>query len=97
MTLSLTDTFLVARVTAGDISGAATNFCSLSTDGYRQAFLTIGVTDLLSDLTEIGTLTPVFVTSDDAKYYFEQTIDGHLLLFPVRFVRENGLWRIVEF
>ena len=88
---------MVARITAGDISGAVTNFCSLSTDGYRQAFLTIGATDLLSDLPHIGTLTPVFVRNEEAQYYFEGTIDGHLLLFPVKFVRENGAWKIMEF
>jgi hypothetical protein len=48
-------------------------------------------------MNQIGTLTPVFIENDQAEYYFEQTISGHLFLFPVEFVKENGVWKISEF
>ena len=54
-------------------------------------------TSSISDITQIGPITPVFIKSDTAEYYFEQTIDGHLLLFPIEFVKENGVWKILEF
>ena len=88
---------MTARVAAGDISGSAQYFSSLSADDYQQAFLCIGTTKLISDMNQIGTLTPVFIENDQAEYYFEQTISGHLFLFPVEFVKENGVWKISEF
>jgi hypothetical protein len=84
-------------VAAGNISGAASCFCHDTTDAYRQSFLVIGQTDLISDVNQIGTLTPVFVRSDAAEYYFEKTIEGHTILFPVDFMKENGVWKIVSF
>ena len=88
---------MVSHVASGDIAGAITSFCSVTAEGYRQALLTLGTTDLTSDVNQIGPLTPVFIKSDTAQYYFEQTVDGHLLLFPVEFVKENGVWKILEF
>ena len=84
-------------VTNGDIDDAITYFSSASADKYREAFLTIGLNKANSDLSEVGTLTPVFIDQDAAQYYFEQTIDGHLILFTVDFVKENGVWKILEF
>ena len=45
----------------------------------------------------IGPLTPVFIENDTAQYYFEQTIEGEVFLFPVEFVKENGTWKVLEF
>ena len=84
-------------VTARDIPGAIPTFCSATADGYCQTFLAIGIDALSNDIDDIGPLTPVFIRSDTAEYYFEQTIDGQLLLFPVEFVKENGEWRIMQF
>ena len=88
---------MVAHATSGDIPGAILDFSRLTADGYRRAFLADGTSDLASDIGQIGTLTPVFIRNDEAEYYFEQTIDGQLLLFRVEFVRENGVWKIMEF
>jgi hypothetical protein len=84
-------------VVQGDIPGASQYFSSLTADGYRQAFLCIGIGDLTSDINAIGPLTPVYIRNNLAQYYFEQTIGGQLLLFPVDFVKENGAWKILEF
>jgi hypothetical protein len=88
---------MTAHVAAGDISGAVACFSSASVDGYRQAFLCIGTAKLISDINAIGPLTPVYIENDQAEYYFEQTIGGQLLLFPVEFVKENSIWKISEF
>ncbi len=85
------------RVINGDFSGAAKDFSVSSADDYQQAFLCIGAAKANSDMGQIGALTPVFIENDTAQYYFEQTIDGHLLLFPVNFEKENGLWKVSEF
>jgi len=88
---------MVAHITSGDIPGAITCFSSVSADGYRSAYCSIGIDDLTSDINAIGTLSPVYIRNDTAEYCFYQTIDGHQLLFPVDFVKENGTWKISEF
>jgi len=52
---------------------------------------------MISDINDIGPLTPVYIENNLAQYYFEQTIGGQILLFPVQFVNENGTWKIFEF
>jgi len=84
-------------IAAGDVTGAVSCFSSESADGYRVAFLSIGTNDSASDISQIGTLTPVFIKNDTAEYYFEQNIGGQTLLFTVEFVKENGIWKIFEF
>jgi hypothetical protein len=37
------------------------------------------------------------VEDDHAQYYFESTIDGKVITFPVEFVKEAGQWKIVEY
>jgi hypothetical protein len=84
-------------VVQGDISGAAQFFCSKTADGYLQAFYCIGSAKVISDINDIGPLSPVYIENNLAQYYFEQTVGDNLLLFPVQFVRENGKWKIFEF
>lgn len=84
-------------VAKGDISGAAQYFCSKTADGYQQAFLCIGLAKISSDISDIGPPTPVYIRNNLAQYYFEQTVNGATLLFPIQFVRENGTWKIFEF
>jgi NHL repeat len=84
-------------VTAGNISAALTHFSSASVDDYQQAWNILGTSDVISDVSQIGPLTPIFIKDETAKYYFEQTIDGQPLIFPVEFIKENGVWKIQEF
>ncbi len=88
---------MAAHVAAGDIPGTVSSFCSDTKNGYRQAFINIGTNDLASDISQIGTLTPVFIRNDAAEYYFEKNIEGHTILFPVEFMKENGVWKIISF
>ncbi len=69
----------------------------MKTANCRDAFLTIGINDSISDMSQVGTLTPVSIKNDTAEYYFEQTVRGQPLLFTVNCVRENGVWKIMEF
>ena len=85
------------QLVAGDIEGAINHFSTDSADDYRDAFLEIGINKLNADINAIGALTPVFIKKDTAQYYFERTIEGELLLFPVDFVKENGMWKILGF
>jgi hypothetical protein len=88
---------MVSHATSGDLSGSVASFSIESAQEYLQAFLSVGAEQTLSDMNDIGTLTPVFIKSDTAEYYFEQTINGQLTLFPVEFVKENGAWKILEY
>ncbi len=85
------------RVAAGNISGAAQCFSSLSVDDYQQDYLTIGTANLTSAINQVGTLTPVYIYNDKAEYYFEQVVNGQTITFPVEFRKENGIWKISEF
>jgi hypothetical protein len=84
------------HVAAEDIHGALQYFSSASADNYRQAMQSLGA-EVISDLRQIGPLTPVFVKSDSAEYYFEKSIEGITILFPVEFMKENGAWKIISF
>jgi hypothetical protein len=80
-----------------DFNAAASYFSIASADQYRRAFLSGGAANIISAINQIGTLTPVSIKDDTAEYYFEQVIAGQTITFPVKFVRENGLWKISEF
>jgi hypothetical protein len=88
---------MAARVANGDISGAAKYFSSKTAEDYLQDFLTIGTSSLISAINQTGTLTPVSIENDLAQYYFEQTIAGQVAGFPVEFIKEDGVWKILEF
>jgi DNA-binding beta-propeller fold protein YncE len=87
-----------AQLVAGNVSAAIPFFCISSRDRYREAFSSIGTTELASLISSIPTpLIPIFIDGDIAQYRFEQVIEGRTLSFPVDFVKENGTWKIVEF
>ena len=85
------------HVVNGDIPGAISYFSVASSDKYRQAFLSVGTANTISAINQIGTLTPDYIGSDEAEFYFQQVIDGQTITFPVKFDKENGVWKILEF
>jgi WD40 repeat protein len=88
---------MVDHATSGDISGAISTFSAMTAGQYQQAFFTAGNAAIASAVGPIRTLSPVSVMSDTAEYYFEQQIAGQTITFPVKFVKENGVWKILEF
>lgn len=90
---------MVQQLTAAtpDVEAATSNFSQMTAEDYRQGILTIGTDKVRLDMNAVGALTPVFIENDKAQYYFEQTIEGRVFLFPVEFVKENGVWKVLEF
>ena len=88
---------MVTHVNFGDLAGSAAFFSVAAADKYQQSFLNLGCANVQSAINDIGTLTPAEVKDDTAQYYFEQVIDGQTITFPVEFVKENGVWKILEF
>jgi hypothetical protein len=90
---------VVQQLTAAspNVEAAMSYFSQTTADGYRQEIFTIGTDKVRLDMSAIGVLTPVFIENNAAQYYFEQTIEGQVFLFPVEFVKENGAWKVLEF
>ncbi len=88
---------MTTNIAAGDISGALSYFSIESADDYRQTFLSVGTANTISAISQIGALTPVYIYSDEAEYYFTNTVDRQNITFPVKFDKENGVWKILEF
>src|SRR5207245_6408821 len=82
-------TLMTQRLLAADIPGAIPYFSGVSADKYRDAFLSIGTTDLTPVISQIGTITPVFIGGSDAQYRFDQVIQGITITFPINFVLEK--------
>jgi hypothetical protein len=90
-------TAMTQRLLAGDIAGAIPYFSYITAENYRAAYLSIGPTELASIIAQIPAITPIFIAGDEAQYTFDQVIDGFTITFPIRFVRENGLWKIMDY
>jgi hypothetical protein len=55
-----------------------------------------GVAAVVSDIGNL-TLTPEVIDGSSAEYSFDRVIAGQTVTFPVEFVKENGVWKILEF
>ncbi|HEX5222317.1 MAG TPA: chitobiase/beta-hexosaminidase C-terminal domain-containing protein [Verrucomicrobiae bacterium] len=88
---------MTSSLLLGNIDSAIPYFTWKSGPQYREVFLSIGVTDLMPIIDDIGTIAPVSVENESAQYYFEQEIDGVMIAFPINFTKENGSWRILDF
>lgn len=86
-----------ASLIAQNIAGAIPYFASAAADQYRGAFQSIGATELSVTMSAVPALTLVFLETDSAQYRFDQVIDGITITFPVDFVKENGVWKILEY
>ncbi len=81
----------------GDIDGAISFFASQEAEKYRETYLAIGTKDLIKTISEIPPIKPISLEREEAEYYFKQPIDGVEITFPIKFVRENGKWKIMEY
>jgi DNA-binding beta-propeller fold protein YncE len=82
---------------AGQIENALGQFSVATVDSYRQLFASIPTARLAQNLGAIGQLTPLYITDQEARYYFTSTISGTPFVFVVTLVKENGLWKIRHF
>lgn len=85
------------HIMAGDIPDATSDFSIASQDDYQNLFLATGTSATISTISNIGALSPVYIDDDKAEYYFIQSINGQDIGFLVEFVKENGVWKILEF
>jgi DNA-binding beta-propeller fold protein YncE len=85
------------HVLVGDINGALVYFSSLSVEEYREAYSSIGLKDLMEMFLKIPAIKPVFIKNNKAQYRFEQMVQGHLITFPIEFVKEHGKWKIENY
>ncbi len=81
----------------GNITAAVSCFSSVSADNYRQSLLGIGSADLTFAISQMSAISPSDLESMTAEYYFTSTIAGQTLTFPITFIRENGMWKIMEY
>ena len=81
----------------GDIDRAISFFASHDAEKYREDYLAIGTNDLIKIISEIPPIKPISIERDEAEYYFKQPVDGVEITFPIKFVKENGKWKILEY
>jgi len=84
-----------AALLSGNLQEAARHFSSQSADQYFRTFTSMGST--LISATMNKTLTVATIEAETAQYYFDDVIGGVTVTFPVEFVKENGIWKILEF
>ena len=92
-------TSMMTSLSTGNIDQALTQFSERSAEDYRVSFLKIGSSGVTSVVSDIGsvTLTPEVIEGNSAEYSFERVLGGQTVTFPVGFVKENGVWKILEF
>lgn len=84
-------------ISAGNITGALAYFSVLSEDDYRDLFSEVGTNGTISTIGEIGTLTPSFITDSEAEYNYDDSFNGQPITGTLKFLKENGVWKILEF
>jgi len=85
------------HIASGDISGALVYFSVQSANDYRDLFSSVGKSNTISTIGEIGTLTPNYIHDDEAEYNYADSFNGQPITGSVKFVKENGVWKILEF
>lgn len=86
-----------SNLVSGNIEAALTQFSTTSIDNFRAMFNSVPSATLSSNMTAIGTITPLDVDDDEAHYYFTTTFGGKLFAFIITFENENGSWKIRNF
>ena len=59
--------------------------------------MSLGVSSSISAINLTGTIVTAEIDDDTAQCYFKQLMDGLTITFPVQFVMENGVWKILAF
>jgi hypothetical protein len=85
------------KLLTADIPGAMNYFSVLAQDDYRAEYNSLGAASLVEIVSQIPAISPIFVEAETAQYRFDQIIDGVTLTFPISFVKENGIWKILAY
>jgi hypothetical protein len=85
------------RFMAGEIEEGLSYFSTLSIEGYRRGFFSLGRTAVIEMFSRIPPVQPVFVDGDSAQFRFDEMVDGAVITFPIQFIKENGVWKVLEF
>ena len=85
------------QIASDNLEGALAFFSESSKNRYRNSFTLIGLTALKPVIDQIPSLTPVFIDRETAEYRFQEEVDNFTLTFSVKFVWENGAWKILEY
>jgi hypothetical protein len=88
---------MVSNLRTSDINGAVSFYSVASKDKYREAFTSLTKDELSSMAKDLGAIKQSSLEQDTAQYYFERSIDGQMITFPVEFVKEDGQWKIMEY
>jgi hypothetical protein len=74
-------------------------FSSLSAEKYRRTFLIVGASDLAADAsTQLpSSIVAAVVESSTAQYSFDEIVNGVTVTFAIEFIKENGVWKILEY
>ena len=88
---------MVSHLRVGDIDGAVFYYSIASKDDYRESFKSLSKDELNSTAKDLGAIKQSSLEKDTAQYYFERSIDGQMITFPVEFDKEDGQWKIMEY
>ena len=88
---------MIARLKAGDVQGAISDFSIASKNKYQEAYQSLSKDELLSTIKGMANIKPATIESDHAQYYFESVVEGKTLTFPIEFDKEFGQWKIMEY
>jgi hypothetical protein len=87
-----------AALISGNISSAVANFSRGSAKKYRQAFMSVSTEELASIVGKIpDQITVAVIENDDAQYWFDKIVGGVTVTVSIDFVKEHGIWKILEF
>jgi hypothetical protein len=84
-----------AKLLSGKIDEAARHFSLSTSEDYRKTFAAMESKEIAATMNK--TIKKAVIKEHTAQYYFEDKIGGTTFTFPVEFVKENGVWKILEF
>ncbi len=84
-----------ANLLSGRIDEAVQHFSADSAEEYRQSFKAMRKDEIAATMNK--TIKKAVIEENTAQYYFEDLVGGVVVTFPVEFVKENGVWKILEF
>jgi len=79
----------------GNVDNALAHFSSATVERYRKTFLMIGINSVAS--VPLPPITAAVIDSESAQFWFDQVADSATITFPVEFIKENGIWKILEY